>query len=138
MQILLTTAKDTTITRLYNTNTWLSLTNAKGETITRHQIIRIANTRTQVLLATTENAKITRWHECIWNVYTNIVDCFEQNHCGRVKHTGDHGLKGHGLRTGVKVRYNCGRFLSNTYYYYLSLDSMLSVIESSIILESTN
>lgn len=111
-----------------HTSTGILPTDANKATVSARLEIWNIDTRTQVLLTTTKDAKITRWHECIWNVYTNIVDCFKQNHCGRVKHTGDHGLKGHGLRTGVKVGYNCGRFKSNTYHCDQTVYSMISAI----------
>lgn len=139
IQVLLTTAKDakvTTLQSIWNLDVFQH-TSTNNATVSARLEIWNINTRTQVLLTTTKNAKITRWHECIWNVYTNIVDCSKQNHCGRVKHTGDHGLKGHGLRTEVKVGYNCGRFKSNTYHYDQSVYSMISAIKSSVIFEST-
>lgn len=149
-RVLLSTAKnakrehlDTGVTTLRTTlqSIWnldvFQHTSTNNATVSARLEIWNINTRTQVLLTTTKDAKITRWHECIWNVYTNIVDCSKQNHCGRVKHTGDHGLKGHGLRTEVKVGYNCGRFKSNTYHYDQSVYSMISAIKSSVIFEST-
>lgn len=40
-------------------------------------------------------------------MYPDVVDGVKQNHRRGVKHTGDHSLKGHSLRGGVKGTCYC-------------------------------